>query len=65
MQDLIEALTIFSKYVNIPNPTYCGHEVLMVLCPHEVEEDDRNRLFELSFTWDEDTDCWSSFRFGS
>jgi len=67
MEELIEALTIFAKYKNEKWPTHCEHDVLCVVGVGEEEpsEQDRKRLKELSFEWNDEYDCWSSFRFGS
>lgn len=67
MNDLIEALTIFSKYMDKDcDPTNCDHDVLMVLCGHELIPDNKkNRLDELGFVWSDERSCWISFRFGS
>lgn len=65
MNDLIEALQIFSKYISEDtyNPTHCEHDKFMVMAPENVSKEDRKRLDELSFFWNDD--CWNSFRFGS
>ncbi len=69
MKDLIEALTIFMKYTGPEehNPTHCEHDVLMVVGVKKSEPSkaDKKRLEELSFTWDDQYDCYTSFRFGS
>lgn len=70
MEDLIAALNIFLKYTTDKNsysPTHCEHDVFMVVGIEEdqVSEEDRVRLDELGFHWDNEYDCWSSFRFGS
>ena len=67
MKDLIEALQIFLKYKNPYSPTHCEHDILMVMSatPDEMSEEDKKRLDELSFSWNEEYDCWSSYRFGS
>lgn len=67
MKDLIEALTIFSKYGNPSSPTHCEHDILIVqIHPELVSAEDLRRLDELSFVPDEDLgDCFSSYRFGS
>lgn len=36
MEDLIKALTIFSKYSKAKRPTHCEHDVLLVA---EIKED--------------------------
>ena len=70
MDELIEALTILGKYMSAQKrkyPTHCEHDVLMVChVPHQaVSDEDEARLKVLGFDWDEQYDCWSSFRFGS
>jgi len=70
MDDLIEALTIFKKYIkeDAYAPTHCEHDVFMVCAgirEDAVSAEDTERLEELGFSWDESYDCWSSFRFGS
>jgi len=74
MDDLIEALTIFKKYVEADdnyakhNPTHCEHDVFMVCAnikEDAVSDEDKKRLDELSFAWNGEYDCWSSYRFGS
>jgi len=69
MKDLIKALQIFDKYYleELYSPTHCEHDTFMV-CNIELElvsRRDIELLAELSFTWDEEFDCFSSFRFGS
>jgi len=70
MDDLIEALKIFRKYMNEDeySPTNCEHDIFRVaygITPNIMPPIDVRRLRELSFIWDEDLSCWSSFRFGS
>lgn len=66
MKDLIEALTILSKYANEEYPTHCEHDVLLVVgITQDVSEEDRVRLDALGFFWNTEFDAWSSFRFGS
>lgn len=67
MEDLIEALQIFLKYRNEHYPTHCEHDIMMVgrITEDEVSAEDRQRLGELSFTWNTEYDCWTSYRFGS
>lgn len=65
MKNLIEALTIFSKYRNETCPTVCEHDVMYVvdITESEVSETDKARLEELSFSYG--SEGWYSFRFGS
>lgn len=67
LDGLIEALQIFRKYGNPPCPTHCRHDELMVVGPgqNDVSDEDCERLKSLSFEWDSDTECWSSFYYGS
>ena len=67
MNDLIEALTILSKYNNKPYPTNCSHDYLYVVdIPEEtVSTEDLKKLSELGFEPDEDCDGFSSSKFGS
>jgi hypothetical protein len=69
MDDLIEALQIFQKYTDSTerNPTWCGHDVFAVCHQEDVEisDEDKKRLEELSFTWDDELEGFSSYRFGS
>jgi hypothetical protein len=67
VKDLLEALTIFMKYIpDDEYPTSCDHDVLYVLChPNLVSPEDEARLRELSFVIDLDTgEGFLSFRFG-
>lgn len=64
--DLIEALTILSRYSDARCPTHCEYEELYVMVPFEdVSEADRARLEELSFKEDTHGEYFSSYRFGS
>jgi hypothetical protein len=68
MKDLIEALTIFAKYIPnvVAHPTHCEHDELFVLCdPALVSEDDLARLEQLSFSPRGRDASFRSFRFGS
>lgn len=68
MNDLIEALTILSKYANPAYPTHCEHDVLTVMVdPALVSEEDLKRLEELDFTPGSEysDEVFTSFRFGS
>lgn len=52
MNDLIEALQIFSKYGNPTYPIHCEHDVLMIspeISPDLVSKEDRDKLEELGF----------------
>jgi hypothetical protein len=65
MKNLIEALTIFSKYQTLDYPTSCSHDVLYVvgITPEEVTEEDAQRLDALGFIAGDEG--WMSFRYGS
>lgn len=67
MDKLIEALQIFLKYGNDGSPTHCEHDVLMVVgySEDEISAEDKERLDELGFFWDNEYSCFASFRFGS
>lgn len=66
MEDLIEALQIFLKYCNDRRPTWCAHEVLMVLVdPWVVSKADTEKLAKLDFYPDDDNTAFISHRFGS
>jgi hypothetical protein len=58
MNDLIEALTILSKYVNKKFPTACEHDVLYVcgIKMDEVTIEDVHRLYKLGFIPGNDDD---------
>jgi hypothetical protein len=67
--DLIEALTILRKYGDPRNPTFCGHDVLIIcdIEPKDVSDEDKGRLDELGFFVDVGYGgpCFMSYRFGS
>ena len=72
MNDLIEALQIFAKYLGPADqkkrcPTHCEHDVLSVMDIDEqqITSNDVKRLVELGFFWSDGEECWQSFRFGS
>lgn len=70
MDDLIEALHIFRKYMSkdVYNPTNCEHDIFRVaygINENMMSREDVDRLEKLSFRWNSDLNCWSSFRFGS
>jgi hypothetical protein len=67
MKDLIEALTIFAKYIpTVDCPTHCEHDELLVMCdPALVSKDDLARLEQLSFSPQRRDSNFRSFRFGS
>jgi len=64
MKDLIEALTILSKYNNDYAPTHCEHDNFFVTCDtSKVLADEVERLEELGFHKSEYG--FVSYRFGS
>lgn len=70
MEDLIKALTIFSKYTKNSYwdeyPTSCDHDVLRVhVSPDYVSEYDRQTLGALGFSPDFELDCFISYKYGS
>jgi len=67
MTKLIEALTIFLKYADLPYPTHCEHDALLIVgIPYVVvSEEDRMRLDELGFFWSTEYDSWASLQYGS
>ena len=65
MSDLIEALTIFRKYADPHYPFVCEHDLLYVHGIGRMSDEDEKRVGELGFHWDEDIECWASYRFGS
>ena len=71
MKDLIEALTILSKYLTddeyfYNRPTRCEHEELYVSVDNsKISEEDMERLIDLGFIPDEDTGYMVSYRYGS
>ena len=67
MKDLIEALTIFSKYTETEWPTNCEHDELFIMDVSRLDltEEEHARVLDLGFMWDEDDEVYSSFRFGS
>lgn len=68
MKDLIEALTIFAKYIDpgVHCPTGCEHDELFVYVdPMTVGADDLGRLADLGFAPNPHAGHFYSFRFGS
>ena len=68
MTALIEALTIFGKYMKEnASPIHCEHDIMYVMVLSDVIMDpaEVERLDELGFFIDEESDTWASFRFGS
>ena len=65
MKDLIEALTIFSKYTDEEYVTCCEHDVLYVIVdPAIVSAEDKARLNALGFIPSRN-DTFLSYRYGS
>lgn len=73
MNDLIEALQIFNKYLqkdttNYHNqyPTGCEHDILRVYVePDTVSDEDKERLAKLGFAPDYDLYNFKSTKYGS
>jgi hypothetical protein len=66
MNDLIEALQIFSKYTQDRYPTYCEHDCLNVVIDCDiVSDEDKTKLEKLGFHAHEIEKKFYSFRFGS
>ncbi len=67
MEKLIEALQIFLKYGNPDYPTHCEHDVMWIcgIDNEKVTEEDRKKLDELGFFYDEDDEHFKSYRYGS
>lgn len=70
MKALIEAFTIFAKYIpDSEYPTICEHDEMIVLCDPELvsSEEDIARLEELGFSpaCIEGENCFRSYRYGS
>jgi hypothetical protein len=70
MNDLIEALQIFSKYGNPDYPTHCEHDVLFIspeISPILVSDEDTNKLEKLGFfvSVENGEELFKSFKFGS
>lgn len=67
MEKLIEALQIFLKYGNPEYPTHCEHDVMWIcgIDCEKVSEEDKKKLDELGFFYDEYDDSFKSYRYGS
>lgn len=67
MEDLIKALQIFLKYRNEKWPTHCEHDIMLISKVHQddVSEEDDLELDKLGFSWNDEYDCYTSYRFGS
>ena len=70
MEDLIKALTIFSKYTknsyHNEYPTSCDHDILRVhVSPDCVSEYDIQTLGSLGFFPYFELDCFVSYKYGS
>lgn len=67
LEALIEALTIFKKYLDDTYPTHCEHDIMMITLREQdvVSKEDTKRLDELGFNWSNEFECWISHRFGS
>ncbi len=67
MENLIKALQIFLKYGNPNYPTHCEHDILMIVgyTSSDFSKEDREELDNLGFFWNNEYDCWTSFKYGS
>jgi len=66
IEELIEAMEIFKKYIGDDYPTNCDHDVMRVnVDPENVTEADVIRLDELGFTVDDDLNMFMSYKYGS
>lgn len=67
MKDLIQALTIFSKYTDTQRPTHCEHDTLMVVDIEfdQISPEDSAILNSLGFFWSDEDGAWESHRFGN
>ena len=69
LDHLIEALTILKKYDTKKNhnPTFCAHDIFLVFAVDTkvLSVEDEERLEKLGFFWNEESECWGSYRFGS
>ncbi len=73
MNDLVEALNIFKKYIKdedsfeFKRPFHCEHDILIVTAVKmdDVSEEDAEKLDDLGFFKSEEFECFASFKFGS
>lgn len=71
MDEIIEALGYFSKYMSeteMKYPFHCEHDILYINCnvgESDMAVNDFDRLNELGFHWDYEASCWASYRYGS
>lgn len=68
MEDLIKALTIFSKYTDTKYPTWCSHDTLHICVdPSKVSEEDISKLSNLGFFISDDNGDYEfiSYKYGS
>ena len=68
MEDLIKALHIFMKYSDTKYPTHCEHDIMYIrggITADDVSAEDQVELEELGFHYDDDADCFASYKFGS
>ena len=67
MKELIEALIVFQRYSENEYPTHCEHDALCVchIEQSDMSEVDREYVEARSFFWNEEYDCWSSYKYGS
>ncbi len=57
---LIDGLTILAKYEPGGN-VEPGHDVICGPGPENPKPEDKTRLDELGWHWDEEYDCWTAF----
>lgn len=63
MKELIEVLTIFMKYQEEGiTPIGCGYQAVCIMGvgENDLSEEDKKRVEELKFYWDDEVDCWST-----
>ena len=67
LSELIEALQIFLKYGDAEWPTHCEHDEMWItnVDAEAITDEDRTRLEELGFDYDEDDESYKSYSFGS
>lgn len=67
LSELIEGLQIFLKYGDVEWPTHCEHDELWItnVALTALTSEDRARLEELGFIYDEDDESYKSYAFGS
>ncbi|NCQ51908.1 hypothetical protein GW796_08450 [archaeon] len=48
-------------------PTHCEHDILMIMdvTKRQVSKEDKKELDDLGFFWNDEFDCWASYKYGS